>query len=103
MTLRVLTMLNHSIIGEAVRLFLAAQADVEVLAIEEGNPPALPAHPDVILIEEGGSLLDVAACLRHAPHARVIALALDGTLTVYERHETRVLRLDDLLHEITTQ
>lgn len=102
MGLRVVLMLNRSIIREAIRLFLVSQPGVEVLSAGDGasQTALLNLRPDVIMVEEGGSRRGVAAYLGKVPRAKVIALARDGGLTVHLKRETRVARLDDLLREI---
>ncbi len=101
MSLRVVVMLNHSILYEALRAFLSAQPGVEVVSVgQDTSRRDLHAlGPDIILIEEGASV-DVSALLGAVPCAKVIALTRDGTLTVYRRHEVEVARLEELLDTI---
>ncbi len=97
---RVLVMLSHSILNEAVRLFLQVQRGVEVVDTQGASRTDLAAlQPDVILIEEDGSI-DVPRYLEIVPRARVISFGRDGALAIYHKSEMRVGRLDDLLHII---
>ena len=101
MSHRVLVMLGHSILSEAVRLFLSTKRGVEVISVGDGAPGTylLTLHPDIILIEEEGSV-DIPSYLEAVPQARVISFARDGGLTIYQKHEMQVARLDDLLQVI---
>ncbi len=101
MSWRVLLLLRHSILNEAMRVYLSTQRDVElVTAGDNGTKTDLRAlKPDVILVEEDGSI-DVSTCLGCVPRARVISVARNGMLTIYSKQEMRVARLDDLLHAI---
>lgn len=103
MNRRVLIRLRQSILGQAVRLYLAEQPGVDVIGAGEDAGGADPRglQPDAILIEADG-VLDVQGILRIFPGARVIAFTGDGALTVYRKDEMRAARLDDLLHVIST-
>lgn len=97
---RVLIMLSHSILNEAVRLFLQGQRGVEVVDPQGAAGTDLAAlQPDVILSEEDDSI-DVRRYLANVPTARVISFGRDGALTIYQKSEMRVARLDDLLHVV---
>lgn len=101
MSHRVLIMLGHSILGEAVRVFLSTKRGVEVVHGRGGasETDLRSLQPDVILIEEERSS-EVPAYLGTVPRARVITFARDGGLTIYQRYEMRVTRLDELLQVI---
>ncbi len=101
MSRRVLLLLRHSILSEAMRLYLSAQRSVELVTAGDGDPKTdlRALKPDVILIEEDGSV-DVPAYLGSVPRAKVICVARDGVLTIYRKQEIQVARLDDLLHAI---
>lgn len=101
MSRRVLLLLRHSILSEAMRLYLSAQRSVELVTAGDGSPTTdlRALMPDVIVIEEDGSV-DVPAYLGSVPRAKVISVARDGALTIYRKQEIQVAKLDDLLHAI---
>lgn len=99
MSRRVLIRLRQSILSEAIRRYLGAQAGVEVIGGGTAPTDLHALRPDVILIEADGAR-DVPAYLGTLPGARVIAFTGDDVLTVYRKDEVHVAKLDDLLHAI---
>jgi len=71
---RVLVLYSHSLLGEGMSRMLAAEEGMDVTAVDMASvaerDAALAGDPDVIVLEEGGSI-DCADVLRRT-HCRVV-------------------------------
>ena len=102
---RVLILYRDSLLAQGLESLLRQQTGLETSAtqLEEANVEELVRHfaPDVIIVDRDELAVRAGITvdrLLREPHLRVIAVSSrDDVAQVYEGHEVRVAKLEDLL------
>lgn len=97
---RVLVLYSHPLMGEGLGRMLASEPGIEVESADVSAPGAVEAAlalgPDVIIIEEGGSL-DAADIVRRSTCSVVLDVDITTTSAWSLRREALSTRPDDFL------
>jgi chemotaxis response regulator CheB len=99
----VLVLYSHPLMGEGLGRMLAAEPGVIVTAVDISEPDAVTAalasEPEVIVVEEGGSV-DAADIVRRSHASLVLDVDITTTSAWTLRRETLSTRPDDFLAAI---
>jgi DNA-binding NarL/FixJ family response regulator len=97
---RVLVLYSHPLMGEGLGRMLAAEPGIEVESADIAEPGAVEAalahEPEVVIIEEGGTL-DAADIVRRSRCAVVLDVDITTTRAWSLRREILSTRPDDFL------
>lgn len=102
-TVRVLVLYSHPLMGEGLGRMLAAEPGIEVDAVDVGLAESVAAaiarEPDVIVVEEGGAV-DAADIVRRSNCPVVLDVDITTTRAWTLRREQLSTRPDDFLATI---